>query len=146
MRLQIIFYLSLILTSGCAFRFGGRAERLCATILVAGSLLSVAVIDYFHHDWMHSAPFILLIDTAALAAFVAIALTSHKFWPLWAAGFQLPGVITHIAIMTDPHIVPKSYALAQGFWVYPIMISLVIGIRAHRQPVAVASFDDGNNA
>ena len=44
----------------------------------------------------------LLVDLAVLAAFVAVALRSDRFWPLWVAGLQLTTSVAHFLKAIDP--------------------------------------------
>lgn len=122
----------LTLMSSCAYvlLFGGILEKYGAAIMIAGSILTAVAGQ--HPGWQHPILGIMLIDIAVLAAFVTLALKSDRFWPLWTSGFQLIGVTTHIASALDPAIIPRAYALAQGFWAYPMLITLVLATRATR--------------
>jgi len=145
MPLYLIFYVSLTFIVGYAYRYGGRSERICATILLGGSMLSVLVIMVFHNHWHAARHALLLVDSAALAALVALALRSDRFWPLYTAAYQVPEVVTHIATMVDPFIVPRAYALAQGFWIYPMLAALGIGtynFRKRQQRLAARTLQE----
>jgi len=119
--------------TGYALRYGGSSERFCAGILVVGSLASALIVSAFHNLWHPASFYLFFIDCSALLALLAIALTSDRFWPLYTAAFQVPGVATHIATMVDPVIVPRAYALAQGFWIYPMLVALLIGTSGFRK-------------
>jgi hypothetical protein len=58
---------------------------------------------------------------------VAIALVSNRFWPLWAAGFQLTVSMSHMMKAIDFDLLPKVYAAAAIFWSYPILLVIVVG-------------------
>ncbi len=133
MLLVVIFYFTLMCTCYYVYLRGGYTEKVTMTVLLVGSLLSAAAVIYFDDHWARAGHYVLLIDCVALFILVSIALKSKRFWPMWVAGFQLPGVVTHIATLVDPHIVPKSYAIAQGLWIYPMMIVLIVGTRARVQ-------------
>jgi hypothetical protein len=84
---------------------------------------------------------LLGIDIVVLTAFVAIALQSNRFWPLWAAGFQLTMSISHVLKAIDLDLLPRAYGAAAVFWSYPILLVILIGTwrthrrqRAERQP------------
>ena len=122
-------------TTGYALRFGGIAERLCALILIVGSVVSAVIVISFHNRWHPASHYLFALDSCALIALIVIALFSDRFWPLYMAAFQVPVVATHIASMVDPKIVTQAYALAQGFWIYPMLIVLLVGtsgVRARR--------------
>ena len=58
---------------------------------------------------------------------MAIALVSSRFWPLWAAGFQLTVSMSHLMKAVDLDLLPKAYAAAAVFWSYPILLVIVVG-------------------
>lgn len=62
-----------------------------------------------------------------LASFLAIALLSDRFWPLWVAGLQLTSSLGHLFKMLDPGLLPHAYAGAIRFWSYPILVILFVG-------------------
>lgn len=69
----------------------------------------------------------LLVDLLVLSAFVAIALQSDRFWPLWVAGLQLTTSFSHFLRAIDASLIPQAYAAAERFWSYPILIILLVG-------------------
>jgi hypothetical protein len=76
----------------------------------------------------------LLVDLLVLSAFVAIALQSDRFWPLWVAGLQLTTSFSHFLRAIDANLIPQAYAAAERFWSYPILIILLVGAwRSHRR-------------
>ncbi len=75
-----------------------------------------------------------MIDLAVLAAFIAVALRSERFWPLWIAGLQLTISISHMLKAIDQDLLPRAYAAAAVLWSYPILLIIVIGTwRGHRR-------------
>ena len=62
-----------------------------------------------------------------LAAFIALALRSKRFWPLWVAGLQLTNSMAHVMKAVDLDLVPRAYAAAAVFWSYPILLIIFIG-------------------
>ena len=74
-----------------------------------------------------------LVDLGVLAGFITVALTSHRFWPLWAAGFQLTTALGHVLKALDSQLLPHAYGASLQFWGYPILIVLAVGTwRRHR--------------
>jgi hypothetical protein len=128
--LLFLFYL-IVLISSCvyAIRLGGPSERYGATIMLVGSFLTAAA-GLFVSGWHNTEVGVMLVDLAVLAAFLTLALTSDKYWPLWTSAFQVIGVATHLARFVDPAIIPRAYSIAQGFWAYPMLVALVIGAKA----------------
>lgn len=120
--LRIALYYALVLVAvAAAFARGDRETRLAAVISLAASLLSTALMN------LHSqiAVSVALIDIAVLAAFVGLALTTRRFWPLWVAGLQLTTVLGHGLRLLQPNLVDIAYAAAMRFWSYPILFILI---------------------
>ena len=133
----VIFWAILLITCGYALLKGSKYERIAAGVFLLATVLSVAghltlQVRYFALDTAD-----VVVDSAVLVALVAIALTSDRFWPLWAAGFQLVGSMAHVLKMIDMTFAPWGYAVAARFWSYPILVVLFIGVwRQHRRTVA----------
>jgi hypothetical protein len=126
----LLIYLVILLSScGYAIRFGGKSEVYGATIMVVGSFLTPIVGYFFDSRWRSTEFGVLLVDIGVLSLFLALALRSDKYWPLWTTAFQVIGVVTHLARFVDPGIIPRAYSIAQGFWAYPMLVALVIGAR-----------------
>jgi hypothetical protein len=81
----------------------------------------------------------MLVDIIALGLFVAVALKSRSFWPLWIAGLQLTTSFAHAMKAIDVNgLGPQAYAAAERFWSYPILIILIVGTwRTHRRSNAL---------
>ena len=104
--------------------WGGRDERLAAFGFVAAGVAShLANISRYGSTETG----VLMIDAALLIGLVYLALRSDRFWPMWAAGFQLVGTTVHFASMAETGNFAKAYANALIFWFYPVVISLMIG-------------------
>jgi hypothetical protein len=128
----IFFYLLLTGLVALTLWRGRSDERVAAGVCVGGTLLTVIVgnklaVDKSAFDFAAFA-----VDLAVLAAFVAIALRSTRFWPLWVAGLQLTTTSVHLLIMLAPHLPGGIFGAALAFWSYPILI--LIGIGAWRTP------------
>lgn len=70
---------------------------------------------------------VLLIDIALLVSFVALALRSLRYWPLFAAGFQLLAVLTHVASALDTGVSGWAYQTAGIIWGYLAIASIGYG-------------------
>ena len=127
------------LASACVFVFikGGVTERTGAIIVGAASVVTWLVMSPDETVFHSLELWTLVVDTATWAAFLHLALTSNRFWPLWATAFQTVALITHIAVLIDPAIVPKAYAFGQGLWAYPILLTLLVGAERHRRLTAM---------
>ena len=133
----ILYWTLLILTCGYALYRGGRHERLVAMICIVATIVTVTVNSPVNRMYANVESGALLVDLAVLGAFVAVALVSDRFWPLWVAGLQLTTSIAHFLKAMDPQMVPLAYGAAVRFWSYPILIILFIGAwRSHRRLLA----------
>ena len=129
-----IFWAILVLTCGYALWRGNRYEQFAALICIAASVISVALRAPLHDRYMGVEIGDVGVDTAVLLAFVAIALRSDRFWPLWVAGLQLTISMSHFFKAVDLDLMPRAYASAERFWSYPTLLIIAVGAwRAHRR-------------
>jgi len=113
---------------------GGRDERLVAATCLAGTAATMLVISPLRHRYSGVEAGLMLVDLAVLAGFIAVALRSKRFWPLWVAGLQLTTSLGHILKGLDQDLVPRAYGAALQFWSYPILLLLAVGtFRANRR-------------
>ncbi|MBV7256379.1 hypothetical protein KCG44_06215 [Pacificimonas sp. WHA3] len=99
-----------------------------AILVLAASQLLFSLLTDAKYE---STEMLALVPDMALAIYLmVIALTTDRFWPLWAAAFQSVAVLTHLAVLAMPHMMPTAYAVAQGLWLYGVLIALVLGIRS----------------
>lgn len=130
----ILFWAFLLLICGYAFWQGQAEERIAAGACLGATLITVLNIAPPALRYRALDPGQLAIDGAMLFIFVAIALRSHRFWPLWVAGLQLTMSFSHFMKAIDSDLIPRVYAAAAVFWSYPILIIILIGTwRAHRR-------------
>ena len=108
-----------------AFLKGDVEERLTAGSIVINIAATRALRDY---SWPQVQLGGFVADVLSLVLLLAIALRTHKFWPLAAAAFQLLMVFTHVAKMIDPNLGQWSYITAIVIWTYLLMIALGVGV------------------
>lgn len=130
---KYLYDVLLALCCGYALWRGRGDERVAAAVCIGASLLSLAILRPLE-DFRGLEAGLLLIDAMVLASFVAIALTSQRFWPLWISGLQLTSMLAHLGRVTRIDLVPVAYAAAERFWSYPILIVIAIGAwRQHQR-------------
>jgi hypothetical protein len=134
----VLYLVALASTVAYALLKGGAEERSGAiTILVAALLTQVVAVvgpgGTMEPGWFGPEIGVMVTDAAVFIAFVAIAYRSTKFWPIWAAASQLVAVLTHLAVIIDPSMVPMVYTTAQPFWAIPVIAALGLGTRAHQR-------------
>lgn len=142
----LIFWALLLICCGYALLRGRKYERLAALLFLAASVLSFLAHMHLRAGYAVMNAGEVAIDTAVLAALIAIALASDRFWPLWAAGFQLVGSMAHVLKVVDATFAPWGYAVAARFWSYPILVVLLIGSwrQYHRSKDGAVSCERGN--
>jgi hypothetical protein len=125
----------LALPTLCTFAWfrGGVTERRVATALMIAVLATIAgplVGSKFQGpNWG-----VIVVDVVLLVVLVVIARQSRRFWPLWASASQLGGCLAHLPVIMNPGLPKHLYGATQPFWIWPLMVSLLIGaISAHRQ-------------
>lgn len=140
----LIFWTILLICCGYALLRGRKYERLAAVLFLAATVLSVVAHMYLRAGYSVMNAGEVAVDTTVLVALIAIALVSDRFWPLWAAGFQLVGSMAHVLKMIDVTFAPWGYAVAARFWSYPILLVLFIGVwRQHRRSLAASETASG---
>lgn len=129
MILLELYLVTLLVVCSYAYWNGGAIEKQGAGIMILGSILTAIM----GTGW-HGVNFgVLLVDLVVLAALMALMLRADKFWLLWMTAFHVIGVLTHIAKLVDPAILPRAYSIGQGFWAYPMLIALVLGVSEERR-------------
>ena len=125
--MRIVFYWSLLaLTCGYALWRGGKEERIAAMVCITASLMMPFVLGPFASRYVGIETGAVLVDCGVLAAFVAVALQSYRFWPLWVAGLQLTTIMSHAVKSVQFDLLPWAYGAATHFWSYPILLIVAI--------------------
>lgn len=130
--LQTSFSVALLLCVAYGWLLGGRTGKAGAAIFVAASLLT-GVAAVINHGWANTSYAVLAVDAGCLLALAALAVNSTRFWPIWAVGFQIVAVATHVATIWIPDIIPRAYHAMQSFWSIPILWVMVAGTRKDRK-------------
>ena len=129
----ITYHLLLMAVAAYAFLRGRREERLAAAICVFATIATRLVLSPTPERYSGVEIGVFLVDLLTLAGFIAIALRTDRFWPLWVAGLQLTTLLAHFLKLIDVGLLPHAYAAAGRFWVYPIFLIIVAGTwRSHR--------------
>jgi len=132
----IVFDVLLLVSCGYALWRGRKYERMAALVFITATLLSFFGESPVQHRYAGIEVTDLVVDSGVLAALVAIALLSDRFWPLWAAGLQLVDSMSHVLKVIDADLVPAVYGAAERFWSFPILLVLLIGAwRSHRRSI-----------
>ena len=131
---QYFFRALLLASCGYALWRGRSDERVVALVCLGATLASRFVFSPISIRYSNIELGLLIIDLFVLAAFIFVALRSHRFWPLWVAGLQLTSSTAHLMKAIDEQLLPMAYGAAIALWSYPILIILAIGTwRGQRQ-------------
>ena len=134
----VIYWAILLLICAYAFWRGQQEERVAAAACLVATVVTVWVIPPVALRYRALDPGQLTIDAAMLVTFVAIALRSKRFWPLWVAGLQLTMSTSHLMKAIDANLLPQAYAAAAVIWSYPILLIIFVATwradRLHRTP------------
>jgi hypothetical protein len=121
---QILALSVIALTCVVAFRYGGTDERLAAIGFIVAVIASNMVSD---SSYTHTEGGVLVVDVALFFGLLVLSLRSDRFWPMWAAAFQLVGTMVHFASMSQTGDFAWAYFVALIFWTYPVVIALLAG-------------------
>jgi hypothetical protein len=128
----LAFYSALLLCAVYASANGGRTGKAGSAIFVVASVLTVAAAR-IHPSWAGTSLGLFAVDAGCLLALLILALASNRFWPIWALGFQIVAVATHLATLSIPDVVPKSFQALLSFWAIPILWVMVAGTHKDMQ-------------
>jgi hypothetical protein len=128
---RIIYYLALAAAIAFAFRFGGNVERKGALTALLGSVVSSVAAN--SESWAALDFGLLVIDIGVLASFWWLALSSDRFWPYWATGWQLVTVLIHVQRGLFEEIMPAPYALLSMYLAYPILLVIAAASLTQRR-------------
>ena len=120
-----IFMTILLLLVVLSWQRGGRDEHLAAIILLFASFLTPMLV---HQDFHQAECAVLAIDAVVLVSLCFISLKSDRYWPLFAAGWQLVNVAVHLTMLISPAVLPAAYANALAIWSYLVVFAPIAGI------------------
>lgn len=115
---------------------GGPPERIGATILAVGSVLSLAALSSGAGRFGSVEVGIFLVDVATLFGFLILALLAKRFWPLWLTALQAVGIAGHAVKLVDTATIPLAYAFILAFWSYPMLLLIALGTWRHQRRLA----------
>ncbi len=122
------FIFALLLCVVYASLVGGRTGQVGSMIFIAAASFT-ALATTIDPTWASTSYAVFAVDSGCLLALIALAVSSNRFWPIWAVGFQTVAVATHLATIWMPDIVPKAYQALLSFWSIPILWVMVAGTR-----------------
>lgn len=128
MIFKLTWYISLLVTTAYAFRYGRSPERFAASVLLVTSLATGICLSVHHWGAIRELIAFLLGSIATILLLI-LALCSDRWWPLWATSFQ---IIVNLAILM-PILDPSTRYVAVWFgatgYDYLTLVALVVGTR-----------------
>lgn len=117
------------LLAGCliiSFGRGGWPERIGAMNMAIGSVLTLLVNSPLSTRYASVEVRIFIVDVAVLLVFVALALRTDRFWPLWTAAMQVLVILAHVARFADPQMMRNGYGIVMAIWSYPQLVMITV--------------------
>ncbi|QJU56685.1 hypothetical protein HL653_01785 [Sphingomonas sp. AP4-R1] len=129
---SVLALCTFLLVCAYALRRGGKPERWAASILLAGMVLTWALIR--HSAQRYHAPEIgvAVADGLTLVALVWLMLRADRYWPGWLAAMQAIVVLSHLAMLLRVTDIPGYYKNTIQLWIYPQLAVLATGVLRHR--------------
>lgn len=121
---QILGFAALGLSCFVALRWGGMDEKIAAVGFIIAVIATNTVTD---GSYGHTETGVLVVDVAVFFGLLVLALRSDRFWPMWAAAFQLVGTMVHFASISQTGDFAWAYYVALIFWTFPVFIALMAG-------------------
>ncbi len=125
--LALIFNGVLVTTCLYAAVQGGRPERIGAGINVVASFLTTALRLTNPYFYAPAELIILSIDALVIVGFYWLAISTTRFWPIWAFGFALANIFVSLAGGLIPQTPLFAYHTGLGLYAYLALASLAIG-------------------
>jgi len=125
--LALMFNTVLLGVTGYAWVRGGLPERIGAGINLVASFATTALRLIDPHFYARGETVVLGIDVAVAAAFFWLAVSTIRYWPLWASGFALGNVIASITAPLVPAAPLFAYHTSLGAYAYLALGALFLG-------------------
>jgi hypothetical protein len=113
----------MVIVCGGAFWKGQRDEQVAAGGLLLAVMATIVLRD---PRWIGLQRGAFIADVCLLLLLTAVALRSQRYWPLFAAAFQLLCVFIHVARVFDPGV--HSWAYATGEVIFTQWVFFAVGI------------------
>ncbi|WP_296722772.1 hypothetical protein [Erythrobacter sp.] len=118
-----------------AWLVGGKPEKYVATIyfsmLVIGALEAFAFEPATQADYENLHEFRFILDLAALAGVVFVALHYDRWWTLWVGSAQFVAVTAHLLRMLDMPIPALAYTVMERWPVWIAIVLTAVGTCLH---------------
>lgn len=114
---------------------GGAPERAAAAVLLTGVFLTGIAQVHDAHRYATVQWGVAMADLFTLAGFLAVALLSTRYWPMWLAALQIIQFCSDFAKLL-PGVVELTYAIASSLIGYPLALIIAVATARHRMRTA----------
>lgn len=135
--LAVAYDASLAAVCSYALLRGGRPEYWGAFINAAGTVLSSAARLSGIASWVPMDGVVLTIDILVTFGFYRLAVTTTRFWPIWALGFAFADLYVSTVGRFLPGAVLFAYETGLSIYAYLALFALALGtfrLPAHADP------------
>jgi hypothetical protein len=122
----ILFWLFLLSAVIIIFTVGKKVDQQFSMLLVTAVAATFSLNRFL--GWDDAQIYITVIDSLLLILSLSFLSVTKAYWPIWFSAFQAIVVATSIAQLVFPNNVPAVYTNMQGFWFFPAVTSMVIGV------------------
>jgi hypothetical protein len=129
---QQIAAAALVLTCGVAGLRGKKPERIAALVLAVAWIATPLV--EARQSWYQPQYGIFVVDVLTLLALTWIGYFYNRYWPIYAAGYQMIAVLLHIAFLASPHRLYRAYLYANFATSYLVFGALIGGVIFEASP------------
>jgi hypothetical protein len=131
-------YFDALLLACCGYAWwkGAAPERIAATAVFVGVLLTRLAYAPWSRAWSSVETGVFAVDLLVLVTMVALALMAERFWILWLTAFHLIGTTGHLVKLADPSLIRWGYAFVIAAPAYPICLVIAFGTWKHQQRLA----------
>ena len=125
--LAILYNATLLTVCSYAAVRGGRPERQGAAMTLMASAVSGAIQFWSVAYWEPAHLIIVSIDIAITAGFFWLAVSTIRYWPVWAFGFALANLFIGAAGAVLPSIAIFAYSSGVVLYAYLGLAALALG-------------------
>ena len=120
-------------TLAYAVLFGDWPERWGAAIFAVAWLLTQISIAGFAPRLTEVNPYVALVDLMLFVALVVLALRCDRYWPVWAASFQIPSLIVTTLTIIGANSDMRVYMNGTAVWAWLQLIALTLATWRYRR-------------
>jgi hypothetical protein len=126
--LAVVFNIVMALCLLFACLKGGKPERI-GVVINLGGFAATTMFRLLNRDigWAPGEIAILAIDACVAAAFFWLAVTTIRFWPIWAAGFAVADLFLSVFGGLLPRVTMFAYHTGLGIYAYLALGALALG-------------------